>query len=120
MTGPRPPFDIYESTADGVLRLSLSGELDRWSVPILEDRLSRLRAVKAPVRLHLSKLEFIDSTGIRLLIQSVGDARIKGWQFQIDSELAPQVMSLFRLVHLDRFLDDHQPNAAADRSTFSL
>lgn len=105
MTGPRPPFDITESTADGVLRLSLMGELDRWSAPILEDRLARLRVVRTPVRLDLSKLEFIDSTGIRLLIQSVGDARIKGWQFRIDKDLAPQVQSVFRLVHLDRFVD---------------
>ena len=105
MTGPQPPFQISETTRDGVLRLSLTGELDRWSAPMLEDRLGRLRAVKAPVRLDLSKLEFIDSTGVRLLIQSVGDARIKHWQFRIESELRPQVSSLFRLMRLDRFVD---------------
>jgi anti-anti-sigma factor len=105
MTGPRPPLDIQESTKDGVLCLSLTGELDRWSAPILDDRLARLRAVKSPVRLDLSQLEFIDSTGVRLLIQSVGDARIKGWPFQIERELAPQVLSLFRLMHLHRFVD---------------
>jgi anti-anti-sigma factor len=112
MTGPRPPFEIEESHPGGVLRLTLTGELDRWSAPVLEERLARLRVLKAPVRLDLSKLDFIDSTGIRLLIQSVGDARMKGWKFQIDPDLAPQVRSLFRLVHLDRFVDDGQPATA--------
>jgi anti-anti-sigma factor len=104
MTGPRPTFEIHESQTSDFLRLSLTGELDRVAAPVLEDRLTRLRARKSPVRLDLSKLEFIDSTGIRLLLQSVGDARIKGWEFQIERDVAPQVMSVFRLVHMERFI----------------
>ncbi|HZU61977.1 MAG TPA: STAS domain-containing protein [Solirubrobacteraceae bacterium] len=105
--------------ADGILRLSLAGELDRWSAPLLEDRLGRLRALKTPVRLDLSQLEFIDSTGVRVLVQSVGDARIKRWQFQIERELAPQVASLFRLMHLDRFIEGDGP-AVKDGPTLSI
>jgi anti-anti-sigma regulatory factor len=56
------------------------------------------------VRLNISKLEFIDASAIRLLIQTVGDARIKGWEFQIDRDVAPAVMRVFRLVHMDRYL----------------
>jgi anti-anti-sigma factor len=113
MTGPRPPFEIEDSRPNGVLRLTLTGELDRWSAPILEGRLAGLRATRSPVRLDLSRLEFIDSTGIRLLIQSVGDARMKGWEFQIDREVSPQVLSVFRLVHLDRFVESCRPAALA-------
>lgn len=97
-------FAIHESPAAGHLRLSLTGELDLQSVPMLDDRLARLRAVKSPVSLDLSKLEFIDSTGLHLLIRTVGDAQIKGWQLQIEPDVAPDVMRLFRLVHLDRFV----------------
>jgi anti-anti-sigma factor len=108
--GPEPPFDIQESTTGGVLRLSLSGALDRRSAPILEDRLGRLRALKSPVGLDLSRLESIDSAGIRVLIQSVGDARIRRWPFQIERDLlTPQVLSVFRLMHLERFVDCDQP-----------
>ena len=120
MTGPRPPFEITESTADGVLRLSLMGELDRWSARVLEDRLGRLRVLKTPVRLDLSALEFIDSAGVRLLIQSVGDARIKHWQFQIERGLAPQVSSLFRLMHLDRFIDGDATEGVTRGPSLSL
>ncbi len=118
MTGPRPTFEIHQSQTSGVLRLSLIGELDHFAARTLEDRLTRLRARKSPVRLDLSKLEFIDSTGIRLLVQSVGDARIKGWELQIEPDVSPKVMSLFRLVRLERFLGLHPSRAAVpDTST---
>ena len=104
MTEPPPSFEIHETTGGDRLRLSLTGELDLASTPVLEDRLTRLRAVKSPVRLDLSRLRFIDSTGLHLLVRTVGDARIKGWELEIDRDVAPEVMRLFRLVHLDHFI----------------
>jgi anti-sigma B factor antagonist len=104
-TGPPPPtFEICESRTDGWLRLSLTGELDRFSSRRLDERLASLRATRTPVRLDLSHLDFIDSTGIHLLIQIVGDARMKNWHVQIEPHVSFQVMRLFKLVHLDHFL----------------
>lgn len=54
--------------------------------------------------LDLSRLQFIDSTGLSLLIRTVGDARIKKWRFVIDSNLTPQVRGLFKLARLEYFL----------------
>ena len=104
MTGAPATFSIRETRPDGVLRLSLTGELDRASVAELEDRLTRLRVKRLPVRLDLSHLEFIDSAGIHLLIQTIGEARIKHWAVEIEPELSPEVLRVFRLVHLDRFV----------------
>lgn len=104
MLGSPPQLQIRESQVDGHLRLSLSGELDMRTAQTLEDRLAGLRAVKSPVRLDLSRLEFIDSTALHLLVRTVGEARIKGWEFQIDSDVSPQVLRVFRLVHLDGFV----------------
>lgn len=101
---PQAAFEIHEGNADGCLRLSLTGELDLASAPRLEDRLAPLRARNSPVRLDLSNVQFIDSTGIQLLIRTVGDARIKRWSFQIEPDVTPQVMRLFRLAHLDHFV----------------
>lgn len=98
-----PYFEIREAQVDGELRLSLRGELDFASTQLLEDRITRLRAKRRPVRLDLSKLEFIDSTGLRLLIRAVGDARTNGWQLQIDPQLADTVSRLFKLAHFDPF-----------------
>jgi anti-anti-sigma factor len=104
MTPPIPPFEIHESRVDGWLRLSLTGELDRGVAPRLESRLASLRVSRAPVRLDLSHLDFIDSSGIHLLVQTIGEARIKHWKVEIEPQLSPPVRRLFRLVHLDRFV----------------
>ena len=112
MTEPPATVAIHESPSGLGVRLSLTGELDLGSAPILEDRLASLRAVKSPVRLDLSHLEFIDSTGLHLLVRTVGDAQIKGWELEIEDDVAPEVMRLFKLVHLDRFvLGDRKTNA---------
>lgn len=94
-------FQIHDSASGGALRLSLTGELDFASAPLLEARLARLRVSRSPVRLDLSKLEFIDSAAIHLLVQTLCDARIKDWPVEIDPDVSPQVMRLFKLVHLD-------------------
>ena len=104
MTAPPAPFEIQESSQDGWLCLSLTGELDRAGANQLEDRLASLRAPRSPVRLDLSGLEFIDSAGIRLIIQTIGEARLKHWDVEIDPHLSPPVERLFKLVHLDRFV----------------
>lgn len=110
MTGPPQTFEIRESRSDGRLRLSLIGELDSVSAHVLEDRLVRLRASKSPISFDLSRLEFIDSTGIRLFIQTIGDARLKRWEVKIEPGVSPQVMRLFRLVRIDGFVLESPPD----------
>jgi anti-anti-sigma factor len=101
MRGPLPTFEMRESHTGEWLRLSLTGELDLRSAPVLEDRLDRLRALKSPVTLDLSELDFIDSTGIHLLIRTFGVARLKHWQLQIERDVSPQVMRVFKLARLE-------------------
>jgi anti-anti-sigma factor len=96
-------FEIRERKDREQLRLTLCGELDFASTRTLDDYLTRLRAKKRAVRLDLSELEFIDSTGLHLLIRAVGDARTNGWQFEIDPDLSVPVSRLFKLVHFDPF-----------------
>lgn len=99
----QPYFEILEKHEHGELRLSLHGELDFASTRQLDERLTSLRAKKRAVRLDLSRLEFIDSTGLHLLIRSVGDARSNGWKLEIDPEISGSVERLFKLVHFDPF-----------------
>ena len=98
-----PYFEMHECRDQPTLRLSLEGELDPVSTLALEDRLTRLRAKRCAVQLDLSKLQFIDSTGLRLLIRAFADARTDGWQLEIEPELSSTVRSLFVLVHFDPF-----------------
>jgi anti-anti-sigma factor len=104
MTGPPARFAIDESPTDDGLRLSLTGDLDLGSAAVLEQRLASLRALKNPVWLDLSNLDFIDSTGLHLLIRELGEARLKHWKLRIEPDVSEQVMRLFKLVHVEHFV----------------
>lgn len=106
-----PYFEVTEADQDGRVRLSLHGELDRFSTRVLEDRLTRLRAKRRSVQLDLSKLDFIDSTGLHLLIRALGDARMDGWELRIEPELSPTVRRLFKLCRFDPFGPRAQPRS---------
>ena len=84
------------------MRLQLRGELDLVSAPVLETRLEQLQVERRSVRLDLSRLEFMDSTGIHLLISAFNHARADGWQFAVDADLSPQVEQLFKLTDAKR------------------
>lgn len=53
---------------DSLCTLALTGELDMANAPAVSSELERLEAFGTPLRIDLSKLEFIDSTGIAILI----------------------------------------------------
>lgn len=102
-------FDLDESDACRVLVLRPTGELDMNSAPVLRYRLDQLRAAKRPVRLDLSGLEFIDSSGMSLLIEVFNATRASGWQLNIAPELSPQVERSLRLARLGRIVTGNSP-----------
>jgi anti-anti-sigma factor len=87
-----------------MVRLSLLGELDLVGVERLEARLHDLRATGAAVRLDLSQLEFIDSSGLRALVTSAQVARRDGWRLEFDRHLLPPVRRVIELVGASRYL----------------
>ena len=97
-------FQIREARDREWVRLRLVGELDLGSVPALKQRLAELRAEKRLVRLDLSALEFMDSTGIHLLVGASNDARNNGWDLEIEPGVSPQVHRLLKLTSLDRII----------------
>jgi anti-anti-sigma factor len=96
-------LEIHELHDGTRLRLRLTGELDIGSAPELRHRIEELREEKLPVRLDLSGLEFMDSTGIHLLVNAFDRARADGWDFEVDPVLTPQIERLFELTNV-RFL----------------
>jgi anti-sigma B factor antagonist len=65
----RPPrFDVEVAEDDATVVLRLSGELDLVSEPILEAALERAKG--RAVRVDLSDLAFMDSTGLRTLLSA--------------------------------------------------
>jgi anti-anti-sigma factor len=98
-------FEMHqEYDTDGVVRLSLIGELDLAATQRLQPRLRDLKMERAAVRLDLSRLEFADSTGLRTLIKGAEDAQRDGWQLEVERNVTPQVGRVIELVGAAAYL----------------
>ncbi len=80
--GLKPPpgrLGITAEETDGAVTLILEGELDLASVRELEQQLALAQA-RAPARVvvDLRRLAFIDSSGLRTIIQADANARAQG------------------------------------------
>jgi anti-sigma B factor antagonist len=102
-------LEITEVRDAGRVRLRLRGELDLAGAPAVRDRLRRLREGGEPVLLDLDELEFIDMSGLRVLLTASGEASRDGWSFAVTRGSA-RVRRLIGLVQLNRQLPlDGQP-----------
>jgi len=95
---------MTEDDGAGGVCLKLVGELDLATAPLVEERLDQLREQNLGVLLDLSSVEFIDSTGIRLLFRAVQEGRKGGWPLQVDPALTPQVKRVLGLLQLEDFI----------------
>lgn len=105
-----PPFQMHERVdPDGAVRLALIGELDLAVCDRLRSRLEHLASAGASVRLDLSELGFIDSSGLQLLISSAVEARRGGWSFEVAPEVSRPVQRVIELVGAGGVLWPSQP-----------
>jgi anti-sigma B factor antagonist len=99
-----PQFTIRETDEPERVHVSVSGELDLATVPALEQRLDHLRAEKRVVRLDLSAVEYIDSTGVRLLVQVLTGQNPGDPAVEVEDSFTPHVRRVLELVGVDRLL----------------
>jgi anti-anti-sigma factor len=94
-----PSFEIRDSVdADGAARLTLIGELDIAVVDGVEERLSQLREDGRRVRLDLSQLDFIDSSGVRAIVLGLKHARQSGHRLEVDRRISPTVERMIEIM----------------------
>ena len=99
-TGQHDLVVTVESSEDGVARIVLAGELDLANAHEVHERLPEATAAAGHVVVDLSGLTFIDSTGIRLLLQLQKAAARDGWQLRLVPGPS-QVQKVLRLVGLE-------------------
>ena len=94
-------------------RLSIVGDLDLATAPALAARLDQLQADAIDVRLDLSNVHFIDSTGIRVLVTTAYHARDDSrWRFEVERPLNPIVRHALRVTNVEDFiLGEHHRRA---------
>jgi anti-anti-sigma factor len=94
---------VIELRDAGRVRVLLRGELDLAGAPTVSNALQRLREGGEPVLLDLDELEFIDVSGLRVLVAAAQEASRDGWSFMVTRGSA-QVRRLVELVRLERQL----------------
>jgi anti-sigma B factor antagonist len=100
-------FEIHESVREDGFCLTVAGEVDLATAPALRERLRELRAEERPVRVDLSQVEFMDSSGLAVLVAATNEARANGWRFAVDPDVAPQVRRLFQIAGVEAFILGH-------------
>lgn len=110
---PHPAFTATLDRPDGrTAVVRVAGELDLLTAPRLEALLARLAGETTAVVLDFQALEFIDSSGVHLVLQSVQALRQEGREVGIVGA-SPQVVRAFELVGLV----GHLPFRGPGRST---
>lgn len=97
----------FETTVTGSTTVvALSGELDVGGSTLLEQELERVAADHEPATLvlDLSRLEFMDSTGLRLVVLADGRARAQERRFALVRGV-PDVQRVFAITRMEERLE---------------
>ena len=106
---PRQLLTVGVERANGDISIiSLSGELDLATIPALEAKLFEEVGSRTAVIVDLTRLTFIDSSGIGLLIKAYR-AKEDSARAELHTVIAgrSQVERVFRLAGIDRALPVH-------------
>jgi anti-anti-sigma factor len=104
-----PTFTLAEDAGSGGERVvRLRGELDIDSAPDLERVLLRSRPARQRVVLDLSELEFMDSTGLRVLLRARAVAEDGGWEIFL-RDVPPTIRRLFDMTGVHAALPGEAP-----------
>ena len=94
---------------DGLVHMALVGELDLSSVPKVQEELRRVEAdAPATLVVDLSKLTFLDSTGLRCIVTADERARNEGRRVVIvrGPDAVQRVFAITRLEERLEIVDD--------------
>jgi anti-sigma B factor antagonist len=91
---PISQFSIEEHRRDGAVVLTVRGDLDLASVDEVQARLAALRAAGEPAVLDLDELDFMDSSGLRMVLDAAEASDATGWRFSLTPG-SEQVQRLF-------------------------
>jgi anti-sigma B factor antagonist len=102
-------LDVSTEDRNGLVHVALVGELDLSTVAKVQDELRKVEATSPPTMVvDLSKLTFLDSTGLRCIITADERAREEGRRMVIVRGPDPvqRVFSITRLEERLEIVDD--------------
>jgi anti-anti-sigma factor len=106
------PFALrLEPMGGGWVRVCVEGELALTSASLLELAVERELHADTDILLDLSRIDFIDSTGLRAMTALVRNAKANGRKLKLSSDLPPHARRLMEIVGLLPFvpIDGDEP-----------
>ena len=94
----------------------LIGELDIAVADGVETRLRAHRADGNPVRLDLSQLDFIDSSGVRAIVLGLKHARSGGVELDVDTRVSSTVARMIEIMGIGSQLWPARPSRRRSRT----
>lgn len=98
--GDRLRIELH-GRSPGEAALRLAGELDLVTAPMLRDELARHQARGVRIVLDLAGLDFLDSTGLVLLMEVARAPATNGWTLALRRDLSPSVARLFQITRTE-------------------
>lgn len=103
-------FEVRDRTDGANLILAVEGELDLATVPMLTRSVTdRLGESPTNLTLDLSALTFMDSSGLRLLIELGERARRERWQLRLIPSAHESANAVLRMTGADAALPFESP-----------
>jgi anti-sigma B factor antagonist len=110
---------LQEYTESGVDVFQLEGEIDMHFAPVLRQLLLGKRAAHCDaLLLDLTAVEFIDSTGLAVILEYVRDTKQNDGRFCIGG-VSDNLQSIFEIVRLDRAIPIYANVTTAKQAFFS-
>jgi anti-sigma B factor antagonist len=105
-------FEVTTTTDNGVARVVVDGELDIATAPVLDARLVDLeQTLDGTVELDMSKVAFMDSTGLRALLNARRRAETAGRRLRLVN-LQPDVARVFDVTGVRKIFEIGAPPEA--------
>ena len=98
-------FAVRSERVDGSARVRVAGEMDLAVIGALDRVMQRAEATDATkIVLDLAQVEFMDASGVRLLLDLNQRSQNNGRRLRITRARAPQVQRVMQLTGVDELL----------------
>lgn len=100
-------FELHSDRLDRGehIRVGVEGEMDLSVIALIDREMERAEATDATrIELDLDKLEFMDASGVRLLLELNARSEGNGWRLRITGAGSPQVRRVLDLTGVGELL----------------
>lgn len=97
-------LEISTERNDGICVVTLAGEVDVYTAPVLRARLIEASEAGGPIIVDMSGVDFIDSSGLGVLVSILKRVREQDSSMTIVSD-REAVLKVFRITGLDRVFE---------------